>query len=600
MPECAAAALKAAQTEPVLEICDLHKEFSARGKVSSHALRGVSLQALRGQVTGLVGVDGAGKSTLIRIAAGLLLPSSGSLRVLGRDPVTQALDIQSAVGYMPQKFGLYQDLSVAENLNLYADLQGVPTQERKERFARLLEMTKLQPYSRRRAGKLSGGMKQKLGLACALIKSPSLLLLDEPTVGVDPVSRRELWKIVYELVEQEQIGVFVATAYMDEAERCDHVIALHQGKILAQGAPQTFSDQLRGRVYLAAPDAGARVRQIYTRLATSPEIIDASIRAGKVRLVTTVGARSANGFLAGHRVETTPPCFEDAFTALIPETRHDFQPGTVLAPSGAPDAAETIIETRQLRKDFGSFTAVRELSFSVRRGEIFGLLGPNGAGKSTSFRMLCGLLPASSGEISVAGYNLHHSRAKARARLGYMAQQFSLYGQLSVAENLNFFGRAYGLGRKKLQQRIAWAYAEFALGDWRDSAAAQLPGGYKQRLAMAAALLHEPDILFLDEPTSGVDLFARREFWLRINQFAEQGVTVVVTTHFMEEAEYCDRMLIMSQGQTLAMGAPAEIRALARTAQNPQPTMDDAFIVLAEGTDASGADTENNGDGGER
>jgi ABC-2 type transport system ATP-binding protein len=211
------------------------------------------------------------------------------------------------------------------------------------------------------------------------------------------------------------------------------------------------------------------------------------------------------------------------------------------------------------------------------------LLGPNGAGKSTTFRMLCGLLNASAGEISVAGQNLRRSPSRARSRLGYMAQQFSLYGQLSVRENLLFFGRAYGLSRERLQRRMDWAFAEFGLAAWQGTAAGQLPGGYKQRLAMAAALLHEPEILFLDEPTSGVDPLARREFWLRINGFAEQGVTVVVTTHFMEESEYCDRMLIMSQGDTLAMGTPAEIRDLVRSAQNPEPTIEDAFIALAEG-----------------
>jgi ABC-2 type transport system ATP-binding protein len=226
---------------------------------------------------------------------------------------------------------------------------------------------------------------------------------------------------------------------------------------------------------------------------------------------------------------------------------------------------------------------VKKLSFEVRRGEIFGLLGPNGAGKSTTFRMLCGLLAASAGEIYVAGQNMRRTRARARARLGYMAQQFSLYGQLSVQENLLFFGKAYGLDADRLRKRLDWAFDEFALDRWRDKAAVSLPGGFKQRLAMAAALLHEPDILFLDEPTSGVDPFARREFWLRINSFAEQGVTVVVTTHFMEEAEYCDRMLIMSQGDTLAMGNPSEIRDLVRSIDNPQPSIADAFIALAEG-----------------
>lgn len=250
---------------------------------------------------------------------------------------------------------------------------------------------------------------------------------------------------------------------------------------------------------------------------------------------------------------------------------------------------EVVVRTRALHKFFGDFEAVKGLSFEGHQGEIFGLLGPNGAGKSTTFRMLCGLLSVSSGEISVAGHDLRHSPSRARSRLGYMAQQFSLYGQLSVQENLNFFGRAYGLGGNRLRLRMEWAFEEFRLGKWRDKAAGQLPGGYKQRLAMAASLLHEPDIIFLDEPTSGVDPLARREFWLRINGFAEQGVTVVVTTHFMEESEYCDRMLIMSQGENLAMGTPFEIRELARSKENPKPSIEDAFIALAQGRIAPSA-----------
>ncbi|MFT5701831.1 MAG: ABC-2 type transport system ATP-binding protein [Desulforhopalus sp.] len=577
------------QQEVVLEIRDLDKVFVGKDKILVHALRGVSLKAFKGQVTGLVGVDGAGKTTMIRIAAGLLLPSSGTVEVLGLDSVNDTLKIQSAVGYMPQKFGLYQDLTVAENMNLYADLQGVPGGERPEKYRRLLDMTNLQKYTGRRAGALSGGMKQKLGLACALIKSPSLLLLDEPTVGVDPVSRRELWKIVYELVEKDGVGVFVSTAYLDEAERCSNVVVLHEGNILAEGTPREFMDRMAGRVYVVAPGAGDKVRQIYTRLATNQNVVDATIRSGRVRMVVKMSGAEFDVSSMGKGlllVESVEPNFEDAFTALIPRNGHDFQPEEMMPEerSTPTDKKEVVIETRELKKFFGDFEAVKDLSFAVRRGEIFGLLGPNGAGKSTTFRMLCGLLPASSGDISVAGYDLLRSRARARSRLGYMAQQFSLYGQLTVRENLSFFGKAYGLNAKRLQQRMQWAYDEFGLGEWRDKTAAGLPGGYKQRLAMAAALLHEPDILFLDEPTSGVDLFARREFWLRINGFAEQGVTVVVTTHFMEEAEYCDRMLIMRQGETLAMGTPAEIRDLARTPENRQPTMDDAFIALAEGT----------------
>ncbi|SDO75410.1 ATP-binding cassette domain-containing protein [Desulforhopalus singaporensis] len=581
------AASEKVQCDPVLEICGLHKEFVAKNKKIVHALQDVRVKAMRGRVTGLVGADGAGKTTMIRIAAGLLVPTSGSVTVLGLDSVTQTLKVQSAVGYMPQKFGLYQDLSVSENMDLYADLQGVPRAERPKRYDRLLQMTSLAAYTRRKAGALSGGMKQKLGLACALIKSPGILLLDEPTVGVDPVSRRELWKIVYELVEKDNIGVFVSTSYLDEAARCDHVVVLHQGQVLLEGAPREFMTKMRGRVFEVAAVSAKSVRRLYAELAAESGVVDVTIRSGKVRVVTEKEKQPGIGFLVPEKraIKPVEPSFEDAFMAMIPGSGHHFRQelgGRNLAdvPDGQDDA---VVTTQNLQKVFGGFTAVKDLSFTVNRGEIFGLLGPNGAGKSTTFRMLCGLLPASGGKISVAGYDLHRSRARARARLGYMAQQFSLYGQLSVKENLRFFGKAYGLNNSRLEHRIRWAYDEFGLKQWQDKMAASLPGGYKQRLAMAAALLHEPDILFLDEPTSGVDPFARREFWLRINGFAQQGVTVVVTTHFMEEAEYCDRMLIMSQGETLAMGSPAKIRELACSPDNPEPTMDDAFIALADG-----------------
>jgi ABC-2 type transport system ATP-binding protein len=571
----------------VLSVRNLEKDFTAKNKPPTRALGGVSLDAMAGRVTGLVGADGAGKTTLIRIAAGLLVPTSGSVTVLGLDSEADSIEIQSRVGYMPQKFGLYQDLTVSENMDLYADLQGVPFSQREERYERLLTMTGLSPYTRRRAGALSGGMKQKLGLACALIKSPLLLLLDEPTVGVDPVSRRELWKIVYELVETGGIGVLVSTAYLDEAERCDHVVVLHEGRLLAEGTPEEFRKQAGTKVSVTVPAPAVKPRRIYTCLVGKPGIVDATIRSGRVRVVSdgdgvkAVAENIPDG-VAGTVYPATPN-FEDAFMSIIPRKEHRFQTGHLEARTETFDREDDVlVRTQNLQKFFGDFEAVKKLSFNVRRGEIFGLLGPNGAGKSTTFRMLCGLLPASSGDIQVAGRDLRRSRAKARSRLGYMAQQFSLYGQLSVMENLSFFGKAYGLFGRPLGRRIDWAFEEFGLDPWRDKAAATLPGGWKQRLAMAAALLHEPEILFLDEPTSGVDPFARREFWYRINGFAQQGVTVIVTTHFMEEAEYCDRMLIMSQGDTLAMGTPAEIRALARTKENREPTIEDAFIALAE------------------
>ncbi|WP_020586714.1 ATP-binding cassette domain-containing protein [Desulfobacter curvatus] len=589
------------ENTPLMHADRICKAFDTPNGKKIQALDGISLKIFQGRVTGLVGADGAGKTTLIRIAAGLLVPTAGQMTLLGLDTVDHSLEIQSRVGYMPQKFGLYQDLTVIENLRLYADLQGVALKARHDRFGKLLAMTDLAPYIKRRAGDLSGGMKQKLGLACALVKSPELLLLDEPTVGVDPVSRRELWKIVYELVEKERIGVLVSTAYLDEAQRCDQVKVLHQGRLLAQGSPDKFTAGMQDRVFLATPDEQMRARQIYTRLAGQEGIADATIRSGRVRVVVDSTSSPENGNTqdigtqkiatllnrATNTITAAVPSFEDAFMALIP--RGDAQlhtPSTDTTKPWVPKTSsgnDAAVITNNLCKKFGDFKAVSNLTLDVRRGEIFGLLGPNGAGKSTTFRMLCGLLPATSGEIRVAGRNLRRSRAKARARLGYMAQQFSLYGQLSVTDNFKFFGRAYGLSGTQLKERIAWAFDEFGLDDWQDKPAGQLPGGYKQRLSMATALLHEPDILFLDEPTSGVDPFARREFWLRINGFAEQGVTVIVTTHFMEEAEYCDRMVIISRGKTLAMGTPGEIRSLARTPENPDPTMEDAFIVLSQG-----------------
>lgn len=577
-----------AETDVVLAVQDLRKEFVSKKGPVVQSLKGVSLNARRRQVTGLVGADGAGKTTLIRTAAGLIVPTAGAVTVLGLDSVIDTIEIQSRVGYMPQKFGLYQDLTVKENMNLFADLQGVHSSQREGRYARLLQMTGLEPYTRRKAGALSGGMKQKLGLACCLIKSPQMLLLDEPTVGVDPISRRELWKIVYELVENDGIGVLLSTAYLDEAERCDYVVVLHEGEKLAEGTPREFMEQVGQRAVLVDPSADIKPRQIHTRLMGRAHIVDATIRSGRVRVVSeTSGTQAVADALPKKwrvSIENTSPTFEDAFMILIPHHGSRFQINSANEPSDKTVMNEdVVVQTRALHKTFGDFEAVKGLSFEVHHGEIFGLLGPNGAGKSTTFRMLCGLLRASAGEISVAGHDLRTSPSSARSCLGYMAQQFSLYGQLSVKENLNFFGKAYGLGGNRLRLRMEWAFEEFGLGKWRDKAAGSLPGGYKQRLAMAASLLHDPDILFLDEPTSGVDPLARREFWLRINGFAEQGVTVVVTTHFMEESEYCDRMLIMSQGENLAMGTPSEIRALARTKENPEPTIEDAFVALAQG-----------------
>jgi ABC-2 type transport system ATP-binding protein len=539
----------------------------------------------------LIGPDGAGKTTLMRLIAGLLLPDHGRIVVLGTDVARDPLRVQQSIGYMPQRFGLYEDLTVRENLELYADLQGVPGHQRPTRYAELMKLTGLTAFPNRLAARLSGGMKQKLGLACTLLRPPRLLLLDEPTVGVDPVSRRELWSIVYRLVEKEGTTTLLSTAYLDEAERCHDVVLLHHGEILGQGPPQEFSRPLAGRSFLVtSPSLNKRVLQ--DRLAHSPAVVDATLQRNGVRLVmATASPPDLPALLPddpGAQSEGVPPRFEDSFISLLrARDGHSLPPSPVMGKvrplaTGLGD----MITVHEVTRRFGEFFAVKGVSFSVREGEVFGLLGANGAGKSTTFRMLCGLLPASSGQLSVAGKDLRRAPAEARSHIGYMAQRFSLYADLSVTENLTFFSSVYGLRGPAQRERMDWALKEFELTPYASMLPAQLPLGFKQRLALAAALMHRPPILFLDEPTSGVDPLARREFWLRIGRLSREGVTILVTTHFMEEAEYCDRLVIMADGRLLAEGTPEDMRNRVRSPSLPNPSMEDAFVRLTEAHDA--------------
>jgi len=579
---------------PVLSARGLSRHFSIKGvEAPVVAVRDVSLEVASGALTALVGPDGAGKTTLLRMAAGLLAPSAGSLSVLGIDVAAQPQAVQDRISYMPQRFGLYEDLSVQENMNLYADLHGVPPDVRRGRFARLLHMTDLGRFTSRPAGKLSGGMKQKLGLACTLVRSPELLLLDEPTVGVDPLSRRELWEIVQQLVDEERLSVIVSTSYLDEAERCGQVFVMHEGQLLAQGAPAELRARADGLCFTAMPGEGSSARALQARLIDARDVVvDAVPEGGHVRFIRRADASDAAvaQLLDGLPATPVPSRLEDGFMMLLraspqsPSAGGTVGVGSSDGAGGAVGSAasdrggDAMIEVRDLVRKFGDFTAVASTSFSVARGEIFGLLGPNGAGKTTTFRMLCGLLPASSGFLQVAGVNLRYARAQARAKVGYVSQKFALYGNLTVAENLDFFGGAYGLRGKRLKQRTGEVLEEFQLRGQENQASGQLPGGFKQRLAMATSLLHEPEVLFLDEPTSGADPLARREFWRRITTLAAQGVTVVVTTHFMEEAEYCDRIVIQDAGKVLAIGTPREVRTQAGGAGN----MEDAFIAIVE------------------
>ena len=502
------------------------------------ALTDILAPVRAGMITGLVGPDGAGKTTLIRLMAGLLASSTGSIEVNGLDPIAQAAQLREFIGYMPQRFGLYEDLSVRENLELHADLRGVVGPEREAVFARLLAFADLDRFAGRLAGKLSGGMKQKLGLACALLGRPRLLLLDEPGVGVDPISRRELWRMVHELVEQG-LTVVWSTAYLDEAQLCQEVLLLNDGRLLYAGSPAGLTDRVRGRCLQVRGLEGSR-RQVLARALRRPEVLDGVIQGHAVRLVLRPNCPPPDlrQLEAGDAAQLVPvqPRFEDAFIDVLGGGPGGDSALAQRLHSITGDDAP-VVEAVDLTKRFGNFTAADRVSFAVRRGEIFGLLGPNGAGKSTTFRMMCGLLTPSSGTVRVAGIDSIRSPGKARQRLGYMAQKFSLYTDLTVAQNLKFFSGVYGLRGVRQAQVVAAMVEVFKLRPFLGNTSGTLPLGFKQRLALACAVMHEPDILFLDEPTSGVDPVTRREFWTHINGLVEKGVTIMVTTHFMDEAE---------------------------------------------------------------
>ncbi|MEK1891557.1 MAG: ATP-binding cassette domain-containing protein [Phyllobacterium sp.] len=568
--------------ETFVQLEDVTKAFGS----AVPALDKVSGSIKSGKITGLVGPDGSGKTTLVRLMTGLMQPDSGRLTVLGHDTRQDAAAIQTSIGYMPQRFGLYEDLSVRENLDLYADLRGLPPEQRAATFDELLTFTDLKRFSDRLAGKLSGGMKQKLGLACALLKKPRLLLLDEPGVGVDPISRRELWKMVADLTK-EGVGVVWSTAYLDEAEACDSVLLLNQGKLMFSGAPHELTQRVEGRVFKVNGISGRR-RQALTRILDDDAVVDGVIQGEAIRVVVEASSRE-NTLIEvlpeGSRLEPTDPRFEDAFVDML-----GGGPGGRSELAEAATARDTsngniVIVAKGLTKQFGDFRAADNINFEIPRGQIFGLLGPNGAGKSTTFKMLCGLLKPSQGEGRVAGFDLRKDTAQARNRLGYMAQKFSLYGDLSVAQNLDFFAGVYGLSGTRKRERIALMKKIFSFEQTETMSAKDLPLGLKQRLALACAVIHEPEALFLDEPTSGVDPVTRREFWTHINGLVEKGVTVLVTTHFMDEAEYCDRISLIYRGRSIALGSPDELKAGVANAANPDPTMEDAFIALVQASD---------------
>ena len=567
---------------PAIEVRGLVKRFPGQ---KASAIDHLDTVMAAGTITGLVGPDGAGKTTFLRMLAGLLSPTGGEIRVLGLDPFADSAALREQIGYMPQKFGLYEDLTVQENLDLYADLRAVTGPDRAASFARLLALTGLAEFTDRFAGKLSGGMKQKLGLACSLLGHPKVLLLDEPGVGVDPISRRELWKMVRELSKGGMTVVW-STAYLDEAELCDDVRLMDRGQFKASGRPQSLMDAMAGRCFHIT-GLSASPRTIFHQVLDAPEVIDGAIQGANVRIVLREEGRLPDlaplGAGPGARFTPVAPRLEDAFISLLGGGPGGHSALAELTHPQVLDASidpRAVIQARNLTKKFGDFTATADVSFQVSQGEIFGLLGPNGAGKSTTFKMECGLLTPTGGAALVMGIDLAHSPSRARQQLGYMAQKFSLYAGLSVRRNLVFFAEVYGLRGADQAHKIDQMVEAFALGPYLDTLSGQLPLGFKQRLALACAVMHEPKVLFLDEPTSGVDPVTRREFWNHIHGLANKGVTIIVTTHFMDEAEYCDRIGLVYRGRLIALGRPDDLKARVATEALPDPTMEDAFIEL--------------------
>jgi len=559
----------------IVEIQNISKQFAPK---LPPALKDITAKFPRGQIVGIVGPDGAGKTTLIRLMAGLLTPSGGKITIAGLDSIRDCESIRLMMGYMPQKFGLYEDLTVIENLNLFADLRGVAVEERKKTFELLLKFTNLAPFTERLARYLSGGMKQKLGLACALIKKPDLLLLDEPSVGVDPISRRELWKMVSDLLA-EGITVFWSTVYLDEAQKCHSIILLNEGQLLYHGKPQELTQKMNGRVFKIVNIDGNR-RKTLSNILKQPNVIDGIIQGETIRIVLKEGQSS----LDSYQIEPIEPRFEDAFIDIL-----GGGPGGESKLADRMPLVDKTIETpvvaESLTKKFGSFTAADQITFSAQRGEIFGLLGPNGAGKSTTFKMLCGLLHPTLGKAVVNQLDVQKTPTAARSHLGYMAQKFSLYGDLSVQQNLSFFSGIYNLSGTQQKEAIDELVEIFSLQPFLNTSAESLPLGYKQRLSLSCATMHRPEILFLDEPTSGVDPYMRREFWNHINGLVQKGVTVLVSTHFMDEAEYCDRIALIYRGKIIRLDTPDALKKIAHSEQNPNPTLEDAFIQLIEAYD---------------
>ena len=547
-----------AHDEHAIWVAGLKKNYG-----SVEAVRGIDLAIAHGEIFGLIGPDGAGKTSVFQILGGVMPATSGEAIMLGRS----ARAARSYVGYLTQVFSLYHDLSVAENLRYMGELRRLSDEDIEQRGGRYLAMFGMDRFRNRLAGRLSGGMKQKLSLACALIIEPKILLLDEPTTGVDPVSRREFWDALADLSNQG-ITIVVATPYLDEAERCSRVALVHEGRIHQTGTPRELRESL-GLQRLAV--RGPELSRALDILQETPGIHDAQRFGDRVDVMVkdiAAGEKLTRETLltAGIEVQEispAPPTLENTFVALLRQDREEIHaaPFPLRKQSQERKSSAIAIGARDLSKRFGDFQAVKNVSLDVRYGEIYGLLGANGAGKTTTIKMLCGLIEPTAGEGSLAGETGPLRSGSVRRRVGYMSQKFSLYDDLTIEENLDFFAGVYGVPPNERAEKKRWVLSFSGLEGRGHLLTGSLPGGWKQRVAFGAAVMHEPSVLFLDEPTSGVDPLARRAFWKMINSFADCCMAILVTTHYLEEAEQCNRLGLLVAGELVAQGSPSSLKA---------------------------------------
>ncbi|HZD96264.1 MAG TPA: ATP-binding cassette domain-containing protein [Candidatus Sulfotelmatobacter sp.] len=525
------------------------------------ALDAVNFEVRPGEIFGFIGADGAGKTTTFRIMGGVLQQGGGEIQVLDTDP-RQA---RPGVGYLTQPFSLYQDLSVDENLSYAGGLREVSEENFTKRREHYFKLFELKSFTDRLAGRLSGGMKQKLALSCALIADPKLLLLDEPTTGVDPVTRRDFWDALTSLATGG-MSIVVATPYLDEAERCHRVALMERGKIYDIDTPTHFRSKMgvtrlevkveplaKAEDILAASPEAQDVQRFGDRLdvmAANPDAAEADLRQ-----------RAESNGMRITEIRRSQPTLENAFVGQLRKMRGVHPVPHFPKPSPPLNKKEIVIGAKDLNKTFGSFKAVKNFQLEIRNGEIYGLLGANGAGKTTSIKIICGLIDPTSGSVTLLGKSKGLRAASVRSRIGYMSQKFALYDDLTIGENLDFYARLYGVDESVREERKQWVLEAAELKGEAGMLTKSLPGGWKQRVAFGAAVMHEPEAIFLDEPTSGVDPLARRSMWRMINEFADRGTGILVVTHYLEEAEQCNRLGFMVAGEIIAQGSPSEVKA---------------------------------------